>query len=90
VHAVGCYAALCVYSICELGALVHPDKSRQAIVARYCRRLFIRADVHSLPAHDLQVDFFAYTYEQSMPNYKTLQLAFDKVDIRRVRGLAML
>lgn len=32
-----------------------------------------------------QVDFFAYTYEQSMPNYKNLQVAFDRVDIRRVR-----
>lgn len=35
--------------------------------------------------HHVQVDFFAYTYEQSMPNYKTLQVAFDRIDIRRVR-----
>lgn len=36
---------------------------------------------------NVQVDFLAYTYEQSMPNYKTLQLAFDRIDIRRVRAL---
>lgn len=32
----------------------------------------------------MQVDFFAYTYEQCMANYKVLQLAFDKLQIMRV------
>lgn len=32
----------------------------------------------------VQVDFLAYTYEQSMPNYKILQLSFDRIEIRRV------
>lgn len=33
----------------------------------------------------LQVDFFAYNYEQCMLNYKVLQQAFDKLNIARVR-----
>jgi DNA-directed RNA polymerase subunit N (RpoN/RPB10) len=32
----------------------------------------------------MQVDFFGYTYEQCMVNYKILQQSFNKLGIERV------
>eukprot|EP00892_Ulva_mutabilis_P006767 jgi/Ulvmu1/4462/UM002_0187.1 len=41
-------------------------------------------DAHFQDSIPIQkVDFFAYTYEQCMANYKVLQLAFDKLQIMR-------
>lgn len=34
--------------------------------------------------HRVQVDFFGYTYEQCMVNYKILQQSFNKLGIERV------
>lgn len=36
----------------------------------------------------LQVDFFGYTYEQCMVNYKILQQSFNKLGIERVSSTA--
>ena len=33
----------------------------------------------------MQVDFLAHNYEQAMPNYKVLQVVFDRIGIGRVR-----
>lgn len=68
-----------------LRRLLRPRAADARAAPRESRLLQALVCIQRQPCILVQVDFLAHTYEQAMPNYKVLQLVFDRIGIGRVQ-----